>query len=50
MKLINTIDKVGEQKNIQSNRNIEESIRRKTLTYLTKNNKELKDIFEYNIQ
>ena len=30
--------------------NIEESIRRKTLTYLTKNNKELKDIFEYNIQ
>lgn len=50
MKLITTIDKVGEQKNIQSNMDIEESIRRKTLTYLTKNSKKPEDIFEYDIK
>lgn len=41
MKLVNTIDKVGKQKNIKRNRNIEESIRRKTLTYIANINKEL---------
>ena len=47
MKLVTTIDKVGEQKNIEPNEDIDESIRRKTLTYLTKNNKKLEDIWEY---
>lgn len=39
MKLVNTIDKVGEQKDIKPNKEIEESIRRKTLTYLTNKDK-----------
>lgn len=47
MKLVNTIDKVGEQRNIQPNEEIDESIRRKTLTYLTKHNKKVEDIWEY---
>ena len=50
MKLVNTIDKVGEQRNIQPNEEIDESIRRKTLTYLTKNNKKPEDIFEYEVK
>ena len=40
MKLVNTIDKVGEQRNIQPNEEIDESIRRKTLIYLTNKDKE----------
>lgn len=50
MKLVATIDKVGEQKNIEPNEDIDESIRRKTLTYLTKNNKKPEDIFEYEVK
>lgn len=50
MKLVNTIDKVGEQKNIEPNKEIEESVRRKTLNYLTKNNKKIEDIYEYDIK
>lgn len=47
MKLVTTIDRVGEQKNIKSDFNMEESIRKKTLTYLIKTGKNPKDIFEY---
>ena len=50
MKLVTTIDKVGEQKNIESNFDMEEGIRKKTLTYLTKTGKSPKDIFEYDTQ
>lgn len=39
MKLVTTIDKIGVQKNIEPNQEIEESIRRKTLTYLTNKSK-----------
>lgn len=50
MKLVTTIDKLGVQKNIKSNKEMEESIRRKTLTYLTENSKKPEDIFEYDIK
>lgn len=48
--LVNTIDKIGNQKNIKVNKDMEESIKRKTLTYLSENKKEFKDVFEYNIK
>ena len=45
MKLITTIDSIGEQRNIKKNKDIEESIIKKTQTYLTKNNKKIEDLF-----
>ena len=44
MKLVVTIDKVGEQRNIKKNKDIEDSICRKTQIYLTKNNKKVEDL------
>lgn len=44
MKLVVTIDKVGEQRKIKKNKDIEESICRKTQIYLTKNNKKVEDL------
>lgn len=49
MKLVTTIDKVGEQRNIKTNEKIDDSIRRKTLIYLTKHNKKVDDIWEYKV-
>lgn len=46
-KLVTTVDKIGEQKNIIVDKDMDESIKRKTLTYLTKNKKRSKDILEY---
>ena len=45
MKLITTIDSIGEQRNKKQKKDIEESIIKKTQTYLTKNNKKIDDLF-----
>lgn len=44
MKLTNTIDKVGEQKNIKPNEEIEKSIADKTLKYLKRYNKKIEEV------
>lgn len=46
-KLVATVDRIGEQKSIIVDKDIGESIKRKTLTYLTKNKQKSKDILEY---
>lgn len=44
MKLTDTIDKVGEQKNIESNEEIERSIANKTLKYLKSKGKKIEEV------